>query len=202
MPLDRIITTAIAVVDEHGADALSMRALAQRLESSTATLYRHFAGRADLVAGVVDAVVGEVDLDDDELRTLPWPRACDTVARSMFEVLRAHPHVAQLMVERLPAGPRMRDLRERTLALMLHNGFAPPLAIAAWATLARYVLGFGIQLTAAGPVDPPAVGEGLDATRFPATAAVAEHFPIPLEGEFAFGLELLISGLQMRVGHD
>src|SRR5689334_21438086 len=60
LPLDRIIATAIEIVDEEGADALSMRTLAQRLESGTATLYRHFGSRAQLVAHVVDAVLGEV----------------------------------------------------------------------------------------------------------------------------------------------
>ena len=51
---------ALELVDEHGADALSMRSLAQRLGSGTATLYRHFANRAELVAMVVDRMLGEV----------------------------------------------------------------------------------------------------------------------------------------------
>ena len=38
------------IIDEEGADALSMRSLAQRLDSGTATLYRHFPNRAALIA--------------------------------------------------------------------------------------------------------------------------------------------------------
>ena len=201
MPLDRIVTTAISILDEQGADALSMRTLALRLESSTSTLYRHFAGRADLVARVNDTVVGEVDLDFDELRTLPWGRAWTLVGHRMFDVLRAHPQVAALMVERMPSGPNMLALRENMLALMLNSGFSPSLAIQSWATLARYVLGFGVQLRAAGSgKGSPAVPAKIDATRFPATDAVAQHFPIPLEREFSFGLDLLISGLEHRAG--
>jgi hypothetical protein len=58
-----------------------------------------------------------------------------------------------------------------------------------------------MQLSAAGTSKgSPAVPARVDATRFPATDAVAQHFPIPLETEFSFGLDLLISGLQHRVG--
>src|SRR2546430_1768414 len=58
LPLDRIVATALRIVDEQGADALSMRSLAQALDSGTATLYRHFANRAELIAQVVDRVFG------------------------------------------------------------------------------------------------------------------------------------------------
>jgi AcrR family transcriptional regulator len=202
-PLDRIIAAAIAILDEQGAEALSMRTLAQRLDSGTATLYRHFEGRAELIARVVDAVLGEVDVDAEDLRALPWQQACEMLARGMFDVLRHHPHIALVMVDRIPVGPNMIALRERALALLLDSGFPPPLALRAWATLARYVLGFGAQVIAGDSGhDQPAAWAAVDPTLLPATIAVAEHFPVPLENEFTFGLELLISGLERRVGHD
>lgn len=199
MPLDRIIATATAILDEEGAEALSMRTLAQRLESGTATLYRHFAGRADLVAQVIDAVIGEVRVDGAALRALPWQQACESMARSMFEVLQRHPHVAPLMIEHVPAGPNALAQRERGLALLLDAGFPPSLAVQAWATLGRFVLGFATQLTASGSEERPKAWSTVDVTEFPATIAVADHVPVPLEEEFSFGLELLISGLDQRV---
>ena len=51
-----------------------MRSLAQRLESGTATLYRHFANRSELVAMVVDRMLGEVDLDARRLPHCPGNR--------------------------------------------------------------------------------------------------------------------------------
>ena len=63
VPRDRIIATALRIVDEEGAGALSMRTLAEHLGSGTAMLYRHFANRADLVAQVGDRVLGEVEFD-------------------------------------------------------------------------------------------------------------------------------------------
>lgn len=200
VPLDRIIAAAVAILDEQGVDALSMRTLAQRLESGTATLYRHFEGRADLIARVVDAVMGEVDIDALDLRGMPWQQACEALARSMFDVLRRHPQVALVMVDRIPAGPNMLMLRERSLAVLLAAGFPADLAVLAWATLARYVLGFGSQLSPDRAAnDPPAAWAAVDSAHFPASLAVAEHAPVSLEREFSFGLELLISGLAHRV---
>src|SRR5690348_3228066 len=84
MPVDRIVTTALQIVDGEGADALSMRTLAQRLDSGTATLYRHFTGRADLIAHVVDHVFGTVEIDHAKLTTMPWQEAGKIVAQAMF----------------------------------------------------------------------------------------------------------------------
>jgi AcrR family transcriptional regulator len=199
LPLDRIIATAIDILDEQGADALSMRTLAQRLGSGTATLYRHFTGRNDLIAQVVDTIVGEIEIDSDEMAALPWQQACQTVAHAMFDTFRRHPNVAAHMVEHVPVGLHLLALREQALAHMLDAGFTPPLALRAWATLARYVLAFGTQITAAD-AEPPSNWAGIDITALPATMAVAEHFPIPLDTEFTFGLELLISGLEQHLG--
>jgi TetR/AcrR family transcriptional regulator, tetracycline repressor protein len=96
--------------------------------------------------------------------------------------------------------------RERCIAVLLDNGFPPPLAARAYATLARYVLGFAIQLhtPSTGHFDAArlsATFRNLDRSVFPATVAVADSLPVPLEDEFAFGLELILEGLgQLRAG--
>src|SRR5438477_1281992 len=63
--LERIVGVALEIVDEVGTDAFSMRLLADRLGSGTATLYRHFAGKDELMVYVVDRILGEVDVDAD-----------------------------------------------------------------------------------------------------------------------------------------
>jgi TetR/AcrR family transcriptional regulator, tetracycline repressor protein len=69
---ERIVAAAVELVDAEGANALSMRMLAQHLDSGTATLYRHFANRAELVARVTDHVFGEVDIDAARLAGQSW----------------------------------------------------------------------------------------------------------------------------------
>jgi AcrR family transcriptional regulator len=198
VPLDRILATALQLVDEEGAEALSMRTLAQRLESGTATLYRHFGNRATLVTHVIDRVFGEVDLDAAALADLTWDQACRTVAKAMFETLGRHRRIAPLLIEQTPTGPNAMLLRERCLAVLLDGGFPPEFAARAYATLARYVLGFAIQLTGPGDTGERARAHFHDVPpdRFPATLAVADSLPVPLAEEFAFGLDLIIEGLR------
>jgi AcrR family transcriptional regulator len=198
MAPERIVAAALDLVDAEGADALSMRTLAQRLSSGTATLYRHFANRAQLVAQVVDLVFGEVQLDAAQLVDQSWQHSCEVAATAMFEALGRHPNVAQLLLEQTPFGPNAMMWREASLALFLDSGFTPELAARSYATLSRYVLGFAIQLS--GQPDSHIAQDadafqGVDPSRFPATLAAAGAMPVPLEEEFAFGLELLIRGL-------
>ncbi|MGU3291461.1 TetR/AcrR family transcriptional regulator [Williamsia sp. M5A3_1d] len=210
VPLDRIVAAAIALLNEEGADALSMRTLAQRLGSGTATLYRHFEGRPQLVAHVVDEMFAEMashpemaphpETGDASL-AMPWQESLRTSARSMFEVLRRNPNVAPLMIANTPVGPHALAVRERALAVFLAAGFDAALAVRAWVTVARYVLGFAAQLRTDDPPSAQTAAWGaVDPVDFPASIAVAAEVPVPLEDEFTFGLEMLISGLETALG--
>jgi AcrR family transcriptional regulator len=205
LPLDRILAAAVELLDEQGAEALSMRSLAQRLGSGTATLYRHFSNRSELISMVIDHTLGEVDLDADAIAELPWQQACTLFAQHMFDALGRHGNVASLLIEYTPMGPNALANRELCLTVLLGNGFPPVVAAHAYATLARYVLGFAIQLSgpaANGQQDAElsAAFHGLDPSRYPATVTVADDLPVPLEEEFAFGLRLVVAGLE-RLGH-
>jgi AcrR family transcriptional regulator len=206
LPLDRILAAAVEVLDEQGAEALSMRSLAQRLQSGTATLYRHFANRSELVSTVIDHILGEVDLDAHAIAELPWQQACTLFAQHMFHALGRHGNVASLLIEYTPMGPNALANRERCLTVLLDNGFPPAVAAHAYATLARYVLGFAIQLSGPAAVNGQQDAElsaafhRLDPSRYPATVTVADDLPVPLEEEFAFGLQLIVAGLE-RLGH-
>lgn len=204
VPLDRIIGAALELVDEHGADALSMRSLAQRLGSGTATLYRHFASRAELVAMVVDRMLGEVDLDPATMAGVPWQQACTLFAQSTFDALSRHGNVAPLLVGHVPMGPNAMGQRELVLSILLANGFTPVSAANIFAALSRYVLGFAMQV--AGSVtaerhdaEVSAAFQRLDPKRYPSIVAVAGELPVPLAIEFAFGLGLMIDGLSCQL---
>ena len=206
LPLDRILAAAVELLDEQGVEALSMRSLAQRLQSGTATLYRHFSNRSELVSLVVDHLLGEVDLDAHAIAQLPWQQACMLFAQHMFDALGRHGNVASLLIEYTPMGPNALANRELCLTVLLDNGFSPAVAAHAYATLARYVLGFAIQLSGSAAVNSQQDAElsatfhQLDPSRYPATVAVADDLPVPLEEEFAFGLQLIVAGLA-RLGH-
>lgn len=201
IPLDRIIDAALELVDERGADALSMRSLAQQLGSGTATLYRHFASRSELVALVVDRMLGEVAIKDSPPAELPWQQGCMSFAQAMFDALARHGNVAPLLIGHVPIGPNAMARREFVLAVLLENGFSPATAAHTYATLVRFVLGFAIQLSGSaetGHEDAQlsAMFQQLDPSRYPAIVAVAAELPVPLSDEFAFGLQLVVAGLE------
>jgi AcrR family transcriptional regulator len=204
VPLDRILAAALELVDEQGADALSMRSLAQRLGSGTATLYRHFANRSELVAMMVDRMLAEVHLDAEAVTAVPWQQACILFAQNMFEALAGHGNVATLMIGHVPMGPNALAYRELCLSVLLDNRFPPVVAAHAYATLARYVLGFAIQIAGAATAGQDrefaAAFHGLDPSRYPATVAVADQLPVPLEEEFTYGLRLIVAGLESSRG--
>ena len=197
----RIIDAALAIVEAEGAEALSMRTLAQRLSSGTATLYRHFADRAELVSQVVDRVLEEAVQAAGDLKGRRWDEACRRHANAVFDALRRHRYVASLLVDRVPNGPSAMALREVGLTALLADGFSPQLAARSYTTVAHYVIGFAVQAnneTDASRTNRTRINKFRSAaarSQFPATAAVAPSLSVPIEEEFSFGLELILLGL-------
>jgi hypothetical protein len=109
-----------------------------------------------------------------------------------------------LLIGYVPMGPNALAQRELVLSLLLDSGFPPVVAAHAYATLSRYVLGFAIQQSrstaAEQDAELTAAFRQLDPSRYPATVAVADDLPVPLEEEFAYGLRLIVAGLE-RLGH-
>jgi len=193
---------ALRIVDEEGAEVLSMRALAERLGSGTATLYRHVGNRAELVAQVVDHMLGLVEPDDQELASTSWQQSLRAVAHAMFRAVGRHGNAARLLAEQIPVGPNAMALRERCVAVLLKAGFEASLATHTYVTPARYVCGLAIQLNhengAGGRRNEESVAalRGEDPAQFPAVHSIAEALPVPVEEVFPFGVDLLLSGLE------
>jgi AcrR family transcriptional regulator len=203
IPRDRILQTALDIVDEDGADALTLRALADRLGSSTSTLYRHVSGRVELTSLVVDRLLGEAAVDERRTEALAWDDACRHIATTVYETLARHSNAAPLLVDVVPTGPHGMAMRESLLAALLRAGFAPDRAALTTATLAHYVLGFAVQIPGAATPGTTTDDDGLlgaDPQEFPHIASVAHHLPRPLGEEFAHGLDLILAGLRGEVG--
>ena len=100
---------------------------------------------------MIDHIFGEVGLDAGAVTALPWQQACSAYAQHMFDALSRHGNVASLLIEYTPIGPNALANRELCLSVLLDNGFSPAVAAHAYATLARYVLGFAIQRSGSPP---------------------------------------------------
>lgn len=207
MPLARIVDAALALVDEVGAREFSMRALADRLGSSTATLYRRVGGKDEILTYVADRVLGEVaTLARTQGAAPTWDAAIIAGAESLFEVLRAHPKAVVLFLGHVPAGPNALLAREHALQALLTAGLSPRVAAQTYTAVARYVIGFGLQLGEEAPTsqasddDLSALYRSLDPQHFPATVSAADSLPRPLADEFHFGLNLILRGVRQIQG--
>ncbi|MEU2243656.1 TetR/AcrR family transcriptional regulator [Streptomyces sp. NPDC018338] len=196
----RIVDTALSLVDEHGTQAFSLRMLADALNSGTATLYRHFDGKDEILAYVVDRVLGEADLDDLAARA-DWRDTLTVTAHRLHDTLRRHPHTLPLLTAQVPVGPHGLAQRERVLSALLAHGLPVDLAARAFTAVTHYVIGFAAQQygPAAAPDDGPRLAafyRRLDPATYPAVLQAAESLTsVSLDEEFAFGLGLLVHGL-------
>jgi AcrR family transcriptional regulator len=208
MPFDRVIVAAVELVDEVGAGEFSMRLLAQRLRSSTATLYRHFASKDEIFVHVVEHVLGEVPRHLPELAaTSTWQDRLVAGAEALFRTLKQHPKVARLLGDQVPIGPRGLAGREAAIGILLAGGFPAELAARAYTAVGHYVVGFAAQLPAGETSEQEenqALREfyrDLDPVRYPATTTSAPFLPSSLEDEFQFGLRLIVEGLAKQLPH-
>ncbi len=123
----RVLAAAREVLVEQGLEALTMRALARRLEVSPNALYSHVASKAALIDDVLDDVLAEVHAPDPD-RAEP-STGLHALMTSTYEVLLAHPDLVALYLARggarpqrpapgrrgaRPLGPGRRDWRVRT----------------------------------------------------------------------------------------
>jgi AcrR family transcriptional regulator len=207
-PLTReaIVDAALRVVDKEGADALSMRRVAEELGTGPASLYWHVASKDELINLVVDRVVGEIEPP----RTDParWQEEFREWMLRAREVFRRHPGVGALTLGRIPVGPNMIRVAESTLALLRGAGIPDRIAAYAPDFLAQYL---GASLYEEGLGFPSPTGEDLPpeqivamirgyfasmpADRFPNLhATLDEIFSGGADERFELGLEIIIRG--------
>ena len=120
--LDReaVVSAAIALADECGLEAVSLRRIADRLEVTPMALYRYVTSKDDLLDAMADRLYGELDLP---AAGEPWWDALAGLARSTREELLARPWSVHLFARPL-AGPHGQALDEALRGALLGAGFS------------------------------------------------------------------------------
>jgi AcrR family transcriptional regulator len=208
---ERVLRAAVALADDAGIGALSMRRLAQQLGVVPMALYKHVADKEELLDGMVDTVIAEIEPPAPDLDWKPAVRQRILAARRA--VLR-HPwarHAIESRTTRTPAVLGHLD----SLAGMFHaGGLTPDLTHHVMHALGNRVWGFSPELFNA---PPPAAPQRLSADeqqalahefgqRYPnilAIAAAATDGDLSTVGqgcdeqfEFEFALDLLLDGVE------
>jgi AcrR family transcriptional regulator len=200
---ERVLCAAVDLADKGGVAALSMRKLGQALGVEAMSLYNHVANKDDLLDGMVDLVFGEIGLPP---RGVDWKATMRRRATSAREVLARHPWAIGLMESRSRPGPATLRHHDAVIGCLREAGFSIAMAAHAYSVLDSYLYGFALQ-QASLPFKAEDVAE-VAATilrRFPAreyphlTEMTVQHVLQPgydYADEFAFGLDLILDGLE------
>jgi AcrR family transcriptional regulator len=202
---ERILQVALQKADAEGIEALSMRKLAQELGVKAMSLYNHVANKDDMVDGMVDLVVGEIELPRLDM---DWKTAMRQRAISAHTVLLRHPWATLALMSRVNVGPDMLRYVDATLACLVEAGFSYPMADYAWNALDSHIYGFTLQA-----LNFPFEAEEYAAAAKDYVAMIPpEKYPYlnqlthqVIEGrhdglhDFEFGLNLLLDGLETLV---
>jgi AcrR family transcriptional regulator len=197
-------------VDEGGVDALSMRRLAQELGVVPMALYKHVANKDELLDGMVDVVVGEID---PPAGGTDWKAAIRQRVLSARGTLLRHPWASQVIESRTDPTPTVLDYMDSMIGIFRAGGFSIDLTHHAMHAMGSRLLGFSQELfDDSVDLDPQATAVMLQqmAGKYPhitelVTAITHDEASVVGSGcddqfEFEFALDLMLDGLERLHG--
>jgi AcrR family transcriptional regulator len=200
---DRILDAAIALLDRDGAEAFTMRALAEQLGVATMAVYSHFRGKEEISDAVAQRLLDTVEL----------PRGCGDPRRELrdvclgvYRLFTEHPSALQLLTSRPMRGDDAIAVIDRMLALLCRSGLSRDAAVRAHVTLMQYTVGSalwstrraralcdeGVRERVRGKLD------SLPAERYPALVSLVPELLRAQENagsQYEWGLDCLLRGL-------
>ncbi len=201
---ERVLRTAVELADRGGSEAVSMRKLGQELGVDAMSLYHHVQSKDDILDGIVDAVVGEIDVSHADA---DWQTGMRRLVIAARTVMLRHPWAPRVIESRTDPGPATLRYMEAALTILRDGGFSVELAHHAIHVLGSRVLGFNQDLydnsaVSRGGPEMAALARQMAGT-YPSIAELA--LAVSHEGglggcdddvEFAFGLDLILDGLE------
>jgi AcrR family transcriptional regulator len=200
---DRILQAALELADAHGIESLSMRRLAQTLGFEAMSLYNHVANKDDLLDGVLDLVLAEVE---QAPAGAAWDEAIRSSAISIHAAFRRHQWASPLLMSAAHIRPARLRQMDSLLELLRGAGFSADETYHAYHVLDGYITGF--SLWESGHSFSP--GELTDLASMVDTLLPVDRYPAlhehgkqhlaegPHQGvsAFEFGLDLILEGLR------
>jgi AcrR family transcriptional regulator len=171
----RVVSEALALADEHDLDAVTMAALAQRLDVTPMALYRHVTSKADLLDGLVALLLAEAVQPAPQLS---WSERLAAYANDLRATARRHPTVFPLLLQRPAATADARQARDAITHALADAGIPQKDTDQIQRLLSTAVLGFALSEVAG---------------RFDAQTARQR------DADFALLLELLTESIKSRL---
>ncbi|MFE5328480.1 TetR/AcrR family transcriptional regulator [Embleya sp. NPDC056575] len=204
---DSIVAAALTVLDAGGLEAVSMRRVAEQLQTGPASLYVHVSGKEELLELVLDHVLGEVRIPTPD--PARWQEQLREVVLDFRRVLASHRDLGRAALAAIPSGPNALRISEGLLAVMRGGGV--PEQASAWVLdvlqlyISADVFEAALYLSRAEEGENPMamaqayLGEviaALPPERFPTLVALLPHLISgDREARIEFGLDIFIRGL-------
>jgi AcrR family transcriptional regulator len=204
---ESIVAAALAIAREEGIDALSMRRLAQALDTGPASLYVYVANQAELWELLFDAALGFVETEPTD--PARWRAQLHGLAGRIVHTMAVEfPGMARLALSHIPVGDNSLRVAESMLSLLKAGDVSDQAAAYAMDLITSYInaIAYERSLYATLYKDPEheqrkvaRIAErfaGLSPERYPTIAALQREMTMG-DGEqrFALGLDVIINGL-------
>lgn len=207
---DRVLRAAVELADAGGIESLSMRKLAHELGVVPMALYKHVANKDELLDGLVDVVVAEID---PPVADAGWKSGVRRRILSARQALLRHPWASRVIESRTEPTPAVLAYMDSMIGMFRTGGLTVDLTHHVMHAMGSRILGFTQELfddsAAPGPEAQAAMAREL-AGRFPYVvemAMAASHTGDSIVGpgcddqfEFEFALDLLLDGIE-RLSH-
>ncbi len=205
---ERVLRAAVAYADRNGIDSLSMRKLGQDLGVEAMSLYNHVKNKDDLLTGMVDTVLAEIDLSPGGS---DWKSCLRHRILSARSALINHPWASQVIESRNDISPAMIGYFDGIVGILRDGGLSLDLIHHAMHALGSRMLGFSQELFDESDdesEDPEAAARMMQMLeRYPNISAMLREIshdpdePVVGSGcddqtEFVFGLDLILDGLE------
>jgi AcrR family transcriptional regulator len=204
---EKLATSALALADLEGLEAITIRRLAQQHEVTPMALYRHFSDKDDLLAAIGDRMLADVVLPEpNEDR---WDVQLRAVLTAFVAALRPHPKVAQLAMFRILVTEPGLALAERAMELLTEAGFSvDDAAEVGRQSICSLITLVTMEPGAAEVTDPVAREDALRAKRaslaalpprrYPLITAAADTLVSPSSTDryYDLGVDLVVAGIR------
>lgn len=205
---ERVVVGAVALADEIGINAFTIRKLADSIDVKPMTIYHYLPNKEAIIDGMVSQVFSEIDLPPSDLA---WRQAILVRSRSMRRVLAKHRWASPLMESRTSAGAATLRHHDAVLGCFRTAGFSLVATSHAYAVIDAFIYGFALQeatLPATGGAEMAELmtqmADLMPVNEYPHLAEFTTgHVLVPgyeFGDEFEFGLGLILDGLEQAEG--
>lgn len=140
---ERVLRAAVELADAGGIESLSMRRLAQELGVVPMALYKHVANKEELLDGMVDVVIGEID---PPVRDSDWHGVVRRRILSARQVLLRHRWASQVIESRTSPTPAVLEYLDSMIGAFRAGGLSVDLTHHVMHALGSRLLGFTQEL--------------------------------------------------------